>query len=510
MEATGDTSKGKILALFVHGLGGKAVKTWMNKNGDDFASLVREEVGIDAHYFSYPTRLFSLPFINRPTTPIKLLVGGLRTEIKNRFSHYGNIVLVCHSLGGIVAKKYITEEIKAGRPLRVIQMVLYATPNTGSSLADIGSLISWRHNQLRQLCTNSDLIDALNEDWLSLKVHDRLQVTYVIGTNDSIVTHQSFERMPGEPDVEVILDRDHINLVKPNGVKDQSFIILKNRLKIIHKNISEHKGLSELTATASKAEKFLEESQKRYAECKFQDSFDQIKRAHDLMPEDKDILRQYVRVCFTQNNFDRVSQLLKESENNYPRDNLLNHWAEYYIRNSEPEKALDILNSIEKRDEYNVEYHTGIAYLNIYFKDGDTLNLTFAREHLQRAEQHFLNHWWVGVNLILIHRLLCQVGIVLNDNNYDGRIIRTKSELSTAIQKEPYLFSARIYRLLLHAILNEREAFDRLIAEDTAFIKQLPKNFPKSWLRRMEAAFADVPDELEYYKCAFLKLLARS
>jgi predicted alpha/beta hydrolase family esterase len=91
-------------------------------------------------YFSYPTMLVRLiPFFSRKMPTIQELAAALRTDINNRYADFGSVVLVCHSLGGLIARKYLLDEVKAKRELRVNGLVLFAVPNNGEDLAHISN-----------------------------------------------------------------------------------------------------------------------------------------------------------------------------------------------------------------------------------------------------------------------------------------------------------------------------------------------------------------------------------
>jgi len=54
-----------------------------------------------------------IPFFSRKMPKIQELAAALKTEINNRYADFESIVLVCHSLGGLIARKYLLDEVKA-------------------------------------------------------------------------------------------------------------------------------------------------------------------------------------------------------------------------------------------------------------------------------------------------------------------------------------------------------------------------------------------------------------
>ena len=221
----------KTLVLFIHGLGGEAQETWEN-----FPELLQQDDEFARKYllgfFSYPTMLIRWIF-RRKAPSIQELAAGLRTEINNRYGEFENIILVCHSLGGVIARKYLLDEVKAKRPLRVKGLVLFAVPNNGADLAAISHLISWRHPQVRQLCRGSDLLDILNKDWFTMGLPEAVRAKYITGTQDRVVDRSSARATWGNPDVETVIGEGHRSLVKPKRATDSAVLIVKKFLKTI-------------------------------------------------------------------------------------------------------------------------------------------------------------------------------------------------------------------------------------------------------------------------------------
>jgi len=160
--------------VFIHGLGGSAESTW-----GDFKDLILGDKNITGQYlinfYQYPTKIFRLPFTSK-VPAIGQLAKGLRTTIEIKYPDDKEIILVCHSLGGLVARQYLLELIKSKEYNRKHRVLLYCTPNDGADLARVGSLLSWRHYQLRQACKESDFINSLNEDWVRFKMNEIIDV----------------------------------------------------------------------------------------------------------------------------------------------------------------------------------------------------------------------------------------------------------------------------------------------------------------------------------------------
>ena len=226
----------KKIILFIHGLSGSSA-TW-----GKFPTLIASEPKLscyDVHFYEYPSPLIRwLPWVGK-APKIQTLAGGLKTKINNLLAdHPAEVTLICHSLGGLVARYYILEEIKAKRPVPVTSLILLAVPNNGSELAEIGKLLSWDHKQLKQLCEDSDFLNMLNNDWVTFEVSKKIRLKYVIAAQDQVVTAESATQMWGHPNCDFVVDKGHKDLVKPTDAKDEVYRIVRRFLLDDVKNLS--------------------------------------------------------------------------------------------------------------------------------------------------------------------------------------------------------------------------------------------------------------------------------
>ena len=175
--------------------------------------------------FTFPTRLWRwLPTWR--SAPLQDLARGLATQIRTRHAEYPKILMVCHSLGGLIAKRFIIEALKHSALLPAREVIFFATPHLGTRVANRASFFSLKHRHLRQLRNDSDLIELINEDWVTYKCEAHVGCTYVIGGQDSFVSRQSATAGQGE-NVEVIPDKGHMDIVKPRTRSDISFLLVK-------------------------------------------------------------------------------------------------------------------------------------------------------------------------------------------------------------------------------------------------------------------------------------------
>ncbi len=214
------------LLLFVHGLAGSATKTW-----GIFDSLIKADPSLGDHsakFFSYSTAWFRLPFMAR-SARIQELARSLQTYIKYNCRDFSEIVLITHSMGGLIAKRYLLDELTLGRlDARIKGLMLYAVPHNGSSLASVSSLVSWGHHQVAQLQPYSDVLDALSNEWSRSGLESVIRTIYVIGALDQIVDPRSASAFPGNFKIETLADKNHRSICKPNNIGDLTYKIFRH------------------------------------------------------------------------------------------------------------------------------------------------------------------------------------------------------------------------------------------------------------------------------------------
>ena len=212
---------GKAVIVFVHGLGGSAYGTWQKMLSLLAADPALMEFATDC--YAYPTSLLSI-ISARPG--IRELADGLQTHI--RIHHPGKpIILVGHSLGGLIIRQFLLDVVDAPESPRILGALLYAVPNSGSEWAQINSALSWRHIQARQLTPSSDLLVGLNKDWISRRVEQKIDITYVIGGIDAIVSKESSGWSQGANQLTVI-DHGHRSIISPENSSETSYKILSD------------------------------------------------------------------------------------------------------------------------------------------------------------------------------------------------------------------------------------------------------------------------------------------
>lgn len=119
--------------IFIHGLGSDSKATWteMKKCLADETLSNPKFANLEVADFEYPTaRVLFNPLSKLPV--LRLVADALRAEITLNHADADRIVLVAHSLGGLVARKYLRDIKSAQQATPVKHLVMYATPNGGA------------------------------------------------------------------------------------------------------------------------------------------------------------------------------------------------------------------------------------------------------------------------------------------------------------------------------------------------------------------------------------------
>jgi len=241
MEFIGAKKDRPFLLLFIHGFIGGA-ETWL-KSGNKKSILtylegddqIRQQ--FDIAIYTYDTSIFNgvqlvtniLRFFrltksrNRTNWDIETIAGELKSQVEVTAKDYKKIIIVAHSMGGLVSKEYILRDIHNQNP-KVGLYISLAVPHGGSDLATIGKIVT-RHKQISDLAANNKFLKRINESWLREKSLPKR--IYFCGNNDQIVNSVSSIGLEiTEPDV-IYSSDDHYSILAPS--RSNSHVL--NRIK---------------------------------------------------------------------------------------------------------------------------------------------------------------------------------------------------------------------------------------------------------------------------------------
>ncbi len=240
LERVDDGTGGpRLNVVFLHGLGGNPTDYWCHEGGKDgsyywLRGLAEDIPGTAVWTVGYPADKMSWgtgwPIAEAATAVLDKLMSS------RSFRETGEapIAFVCHSLGGIIAKKLVlTAHLDRGQQPRkgafldrIAGIVFLATPHGGSMLATIASSAHWFVSKTMGDLTGSNA--ALLE--LSHTYRDR------IANGEANIRHRVYYEGKGVWGVEVVtatsadpglpgvrpvkVNRDHTRIQKPVAKED--------------------------------------------------------------------------------------------------------------------------------------------------------------------------------------------------------------------------------------------------------------------------------------------------
>lgn len=225
----------KNLLIFIHGFTGD-LNTWINSDKQSLPEMLLEDEMIkqnyDAGYFNYFTKLvdfkktrftqglvrtiFGSTSKSKKNIGIKSLSDHLKSTIEIYCAEYENIILIAHSMGGLISKSYIINELEENGNTNVKLFLSLAVPHKGSNWANIGRKLSKSNPQIIDLMPMSQFLDEVTDKWVKQKesipntVYFNGQYDEVVGENEAI-SYQTPKKL------KVACNNNHFNICKPES-----------------------------------------------------------------------------------------------------------------------------------------------------------------------------------------------------------------------------------------------------------------------------------------------------
>ncbi|MEC4749939.1 hypothetical protein [Methylomicrobium sp. Wu6] len=230
-----------VVVIFVHGILSSATECWKNENGVNWPELLMQNKSLcktGIYTFSYNTGVFSGSYS----------LGDVVDSFKEQLSLDAvitkkcHLIFVCHSMGGIVARKYIVDrqadlisnEIKVG-------IFLVASPSLGSDYANLvtglAKILKIKNYQAEVLrfAQNNLWLNDLDKNFLNLKESQKLEIKGKELIEDkSVILPNFFKKQVVEPfsgaryfgEQLKIPNSDHISISKPKSSTELQHKIL--------------------------------------------------------------------------------------------------------------------------------------------------------------------------------------------------------------------------------------------------------------------------------------------
>lgn len=220
----------KNLVVFIHGLFGSDA-TWENNSKEYLTDILykRREIkgNFDLGNFNYKSVLKKkYCLLKKYLLSIEEISQSLKSEIEFCDKDYDNIILIGHSMGGLIAKQYLLNNLDNNKVKLYISI---ATPHLGSDLANFVKV--YNHPQINELERNGDYLVNLNREWIN-QTKNLPESYYLYGLNDKVVDRKS--SVPDESIDEKYIygfKEDHTSIVK----QDENSRFFSCIVKILNK-----------------------------------------------------------------------------------------------------------------------------------------------------------------------------------------------------------------------------------------------------------------------------------
>lgn len=210
----------KTLIILVHGLTGNS-KTFTNSEGVPFVECLSRQVqsACDFAAYLYPSSLLDkIPDYVYLLPGAKKLLGSRNQDLIKHASvlktycytnsSYSKIGFICHSMGGLIAKRTIVEITKERGSFSGFYISL-ATPHRGvEAAANLAAL----NRHLDALRPHSEIVQSTVNDWPAIS--SKIGCCYFSAINDEVVTEISACPPGGEPH-HIRVEGTHTTICKP-------------------------------------------------------------------------------------------------------------------------------------------------------------------------------------------------------------------------------------------------------------------------------------------------------
>ncbi len=242
-----------IHIIFVHGLGGEARSTWMH-NPKDHTTLWPNWIGEDIGCHVWVAGYEAAP--SGWTGEAMHLVDlgeALFAALQAESTFQGKkLVLIGHSLGGLVIKSGMTQAASLGDPRRVALLdtvagvVFVATPHQSSSLATLAHrlrVILRTNSPVTNMVRDDSWLKLINSQFRNLQHERRFSVRVLFETKVTYISWRTLFlfKWPWQLIVDANSCDPGITLVVPTGIDGDHLQVAKpkSRLELAHKTLVE-------------------------------------------------------------------------------------------------------------------------------------------------------------------------------------------------------------------------------------------------------------------------------
>jgi pimeloyl-ACP methyl ester carboxylesterase len=208
--------------IFVHGFSGNAHTTFGMKPA--FLAGHPDLYDWNLHCFGYSTGLSpDITGLWSSDPDISALAGALSQNLRDRWGKLKQVVLIAHSMGGLVVQRALLD---GGFHERVHTCLLFGTPSLGLRKASFGRFFK---RQAADMERDGAFITRLRADWSTKFASVPFGFAAVAGNNDQFVPPSS-SLAPFHVEHRCHVFGNHLEMVKPMQRDADSVLLVVNRL----------------------------------------------------------------------------------------------------------------------------------------------------------------------------------------------------------------------------------------------------------------------------------------
>jgi len=223
---------GSASVVFVHGILSSGENCWQHSNGTYWPELLKNEsdfISLGIYVYTYQTGFTSGLY------SLSDVVDDLKERLINLDHVFASnkIIFVCHSMGGIVVRKFLVERVQDLLDRKIeVGLYLVASPSFGSDYANwlepIAKFAGHAQAQALRFSQDNQWLNDLDKTFQNLKESGRLMLLGKELVEDKFVTLRGFLRKQVvEPFADAryfgesykVVGADHFSIAKPEDVK---------------------------------------------------------------------------------------------------------------------------------------------------------------------------------------------------------------------------------------------------------------------------------------------------
>ena len=257
--------------VFIHGfLSGD--DCWLHKNGSFWPEMLKKQSGFEdlgIYSFTYLTDIFSGNY------KLSDIVSSLKEHLTlDNVTNCQDLIFVCHSMGGIVARKYIVQRAQDLIDLKInIGLFLLASPSLGSDYANwlrpLAKLLGNSQAEVLRFSKDNDWLNDLNTEFKDLKESKRINI---IGKelieHEFVVLKKFWRKQVVEPiagacyfgESYMVPKSDHFSIAKPESLNSIQHRLLCSFITNVLQDSYESKNHSKNELTVTNEQKHISET----------------------------------------------------------------------------------------------------------------------------------------------------------------------------------------------------------------------------------------------------------